>query len=128
MNGDPLRAGVWVAPVTDWRLYDTIYTERFMRTPQENAGGYARSSTIEKAADLSGDLLLVHGTGDDHVHFQNSIQLIEALQAANRRFDLMIYPNRTHSVSGGNAQVHLFTKMTEWLEHDLAGAGAPGPM
>ena len=124
MNSDRFAAGVSVAPVSDWRLYDTIYTERFMRTPQENPEGYDRSSPVQKAEQLTGELLLVHGTGDDNVHFQNTIQLADALQAANRQFELMIYPNRTHSISGGNTTVHLFTLITDWLIEKLAQPAA----
>lgn len=124
MNSDRFAAGVSVAPVTDWRLYDTIYTERFMRTPQENPGGYD-NSPVHKADDLNGALLLIHGTGDDNVHFQNTVQLANALQAADKQFDLMIYPNRTHSISGGNTTVHLFTLITDWLVEKLADADRP---
>ncbi len=120
MNSDRFAAGVAVAPVTDWRLYDTIYTERFMRTPQENPEGYDRSAPVHNAERLTGDLLLVHGTGDDNVHFQNTVQLADALQAAQRQFSLMIYPNRTHSISGGTTTVHLFDLVTAWLVEKLA--------
>jgi dipeptidyl-peptidase-4 len=123
MNGDVFRAGVSVAPVTDWRLYDTIYTERFMRTPEENPEGYARSSPIENAAELNGRLFLIHGTGDDNVHFQNSTQLTNALQAGGKQFDFLLYANRSHSIAGGNTQVHLFTAMTDWLDRMLGPAG-----
>jgi dipeptidyl-peptidase-4 len=125
MNSDRFAAGVSVAPVSDWRLYDTIYTERFMRTPEENPTGYTESSAVARAGELSGHLLLVHGTGDDNVHFQNSTQLINALQAENEQFDLMIYPNRTHSISGGNTTVHLFNKITSWLLDNLATSSLP---
>ena len=124
MNSDRFAAGVSVAPVTDWRLYDTIYTERFMRTPQENPDGYD-NSPVHKADDLTGELLLIHGTGDDNVHFQNTVQLANALQAADKQFDLMIYPNRTHGISGGNTTVHLFTLITDWLVEKLADADRP---
>lgn len=125
MNSDRFAAGVAVAPVTDWRLYDTIYTERFMRTPQENPDGYDRSAPVHRAEQLSGELLLVHGTGDDNVHFQNTVQLADALQAANRQFGLMIYPNRTHSISGGKTTVHLFDLVTAWLVEKLAQSDRP---
>jgi dipeptidyl-peptidase 4 len=117
--GSPFRAGIAVAPVADWWLYDTIYTERFMRTPQENAEGYRSGAPVNAAADLRGRLLLVHGTGDDNVHFQNSVRLANALQAAGKQFQLMAYPNRTHSISGGRTSVHLYTMMTDWLEQNL---------
>lgn len=125
MNSDRFAAGVSVAPVSDWKLYDTIYTERFMRTPADNPDGYRESSAIEKAGQLEGELLVVHGTGDDNVHFQNTTQLINALQAENEQFDMMIYPNRTHSISGGNTTVHLFNKITSWLLENLANSSLP---
>jgi len=118
-GGDVFKAGIAVAPVTDWRLYDNIYTERFMRTPQENAAGYAQGAPINNVAGLSADLLLIHGTTDDNVHFQNSTQLVDALQKAGKQFDFMMYPNRNHSISGGNTSVHLYTLMTNWLEEHL---------
>jgi dipeptidyl-peptidase-4 len=122
MNGNVFRAGIAVAPVTDWRLYDTIYTERFMRTPADNPLGYDDNSPLRKAGQLSGRLFLIHGTGDDNVHAQNTIQLADALQAAAKPFDLMIYPNRTHSISGGNTSVHLFNSMTDWVMRVLVPA------
>jgi dipeptidyl-peptidase-4 len=115
----PFRAGIAVAPVADWWLYDTIYTERFMRTPQENEEGYRRGAPVNAAADLRGRLLIVHGTGDDNVHFQNSVRLANALQAAGKQFQLMAYPNRTHSISGGRTSVHLYTMMTDWIVQNL---------
>jgi dipeptidyl-peptidase-4 len=118
-TNSPFKAGIAVAPVADWWLYDTIYTERFMRTPQENAEGYRRSAPMNAAADLRGRLLIVHGTGDDNVHFQNSVRLVNALQAAGKQFDFMAYPNRTHSISGGRTSVHLFTLLTDWLHENL---------
>ncbi|HEX8903488.1 MAG TPA: prolyl oligopeptidase family serine peptidase, partial [Longimicrobiaceae bacterium] len=107
-----------VAPVADWGLYDSIYTERFMRTPQENPQGYARSSAIRNAAGLRAKLLLIHGSGDDNVHFQNSVQLVDALQAAGKQFNFMMYPDRNHSISGGRS-VHLYTMMTNWITQNL---------
>lgn len=118
-GGNLFRAGISVAPVTDWRLYDTIYTERFMRTPEENPEGYRESAPASHAAGLTGALLLVHGTGDDNVHPQNTIQLANALQRAGKQFSLMLYPNRTHSISGGDTMVHLFTMMTDWVRERL---------
>ncbi len=118
-EGSPFKAGIAVAPVTDWKLYDTIYTERFMRTPQENPEGYRRSAPVHAAANLNGRLLIVHGTGDDNVHFQNSLQMADALQAAAKQFDFMPYPNRTHSISGGRTTYQLFTYLTDWIEKNL---------
>src|SRR5690606_3591365 len=114
--GGLFKAGIAVAPVTHWGLYDTIYTERFMRTPQENPEGYREGSPLSHVAGLESELLLVHGTADDNVHFQNSTQLAAALQAAGKQFDFMLYPNQTHSISFGSAPTHLFTLMTGWLE------------
>jgi dipeptidyl-peptidase-4 len=121
MNSDVFRAGIAVAPVTDWRLYDTIYTERFMARPVENPEGYDRNSAILKAAELSGRLFLIHGTGDDNVHLQNTLRLTNALQNARKQFDLMVYANRTHSLTGGETPRHHFEAMTEWVLRYLRG-------
>lgn len=122
-GGDRFRAGISVAPVTSWRLYDNIYTERFMRTPRENPEGYEKGAPLNLVPGLRGDLLLIHGTGDDNVHFQNSVQLVSALQQARKQFDFMAYPNKTHSISGEDTQVHLFTLMTDWIVEHLAADG-----
>ncbi len=114
-GGDVFAAGISVAPVTSWRFYDTIYTERYMRTPRENPEGYRAGAPLENVEGLTGNLLLVHGTGDDNVHFQNTVQLVDRLEAAGKQFRLMIYPNKTHSISGDGTQVHLFTMMTDFL-------------
>jgi dipeptidyl-peptidase-4 len=119
MNGDVFRAGIAVAPVTDFRLYDTVYTERYMSLPVENPEGYDEGSPLRKAADLSGRLFLVHGTGDDNVHSQNTIRLANALQAAGRQFDLMLYAGRTHSLGGEETLRHLFGGMTDFVERWL---------
>ncbi|HVH09000.1 MAG TPA: S9 family peptidase [Gemmatimonadales bacterium] len=113
------RAALVVAPVTDWRYYDTIYTERYMRTPQENPAGYDESSSAAYADSLKGSLLLVHGTGDDNVHFQNTVRLVERLEAANKQFDMRIYPNRTHAIAGGNTRENLYGLFTAWLKTHL---------
>jgi dipeptidyl-peptidase-4 len=118
-SGSPFKAGIAVAPVADWWLYDTIYTERFMRTPQENPEGYRLGAPVNAAANLRGKLLLIHGTGDDNVHFQNSVRLANALQAAGKQFQFMAYPNRTHSISGGPTSPHLFNMMTDWIVQNL---------
>ncbi len=122
-GGDVFRAGISVAPVTDWEFYDTIYTERYMRTPRENPAGYRDGAPIHRVDGMTGDLLLVHGTGDDNVHFQNTVQLVHALQEAGKQFDLMIYPNKTHSISGVGTQQHLYTMMLEWLRENLPSEG-----
>lgn len=128
-KGGPLfRAAISVAPVTDWHLYDDIYTERYMRTPAENPTGYKVSAPQAHVAGLTAQYLLVHGTGDDNVHPQNTIQLADKLQAAGKQFELMLYPDRTHSISGGNTQLHLFTLLTNFLDRAMGTPGAEGDM
>lgn len=118
-GGGVFKAALAVAPVTDWRYYDTIYTERYMRTPQENPVGYDESAPLTYADRLQGNFLLVHGTGDDNVHFQNSVRLVERLEQANRQFDMRIYPSKTHSLSGGNTGENLYGLFTEWIRKNL---------
>ena len=118
-HSDRFRAGVAVAPVTDQINYDTIYTERYMGLLKEDPTGYAESDVTKGAANLHGALLLAHGTGDDNVHFQNSIQMIDALIKAGKQFRLMIYPNKTHSISGSDARDHLFHMIEDHLEREL---------
>jgi len=108
-----------VAPVTSWRFYDSIYTERYMTTPQENPSGYDENSPINHVEKLKGDFLLVHGSGDDNVHVQNSMRLIEALVQVNKQFDWAIYPDKNHGIYGGNTRLHLYTKMTEFIKEHL---------
>jgi dipeptidyl-peptidase 4 len=116
------RAGVAVAPVTDQHNYDSIYTERYMGQLADNGKGYDDSATPKSAANLYGSLLLVHGTSDDNVHFQNSIQMIDALIKAGKQFDLMIYPNKTHGISGPAARTHLFHAIENHLTRELMPA------
>jgi dipeptidyl-peptidase-4 len=118
-HSERFRAGVAVAPVTSQVNYDTIYTERYMGLLADDKEGYAMSDVTTNAAKLHGALLLVHGTSDDNVHFQNSIQMINALISAGKQFRLMIYPNKTHGISGKDARVHLFTMITEHFEKEL---------
>jgi dipeptidyl-peptidase-4 len=118
-GADVFKTGIAVAPVTNWRFYDTIYTERYLRTPQENAKGYDDNSPINFVGRLKGPLLLVHGSGDDNVHYQNSLEMVNALVKANKQFDLMIYPNRNHGIYGGNTRLHLYRKMTDFLAKNL---------
>jgi dipeptidyl-peptidase-4 len=114
------KAGIAVAPVTNWRYYDNIYTERFMRTPQENAKGYDDNSPINYVNLLKGPFLLIHGGGDDNVHPQNTYEMTNAFINANKDFDMFIYPNCAHSIAcSRNARFHLFTKMTKFLEDNL---------
>ncbi|MDP2423803.1 MAG: prolyl oligopeptidase family serine peptidase, partial [Bacteroidales bacterium] len=107
------------APVSSWRYYDNIYTERFMRTPQENPEGYDLNSPINFAKDYKGMLLIAHGTGDDNVHVENTIEMLNALIAENKKFELMLYHNRDHGIYGGNTRLHLFTLMTDFIEKEL---------
>src|SRR5690606_18543389 len=108
-----------VAPVTSWRFYDTIYTERYMLTPQENPGGYDNNSPISHVANLKGKYLLVHGSADDNVHVQNTTRLTEALIQANKQFEWLIYPDKNHGIYGGNTRLHLYTKMTNFIKENL---------
>ena len=112
------NCGVAVAPVTDWRFYDTVYTERFMRTPQENPTGYD-CSPLHRYQQLQGDLLLIHGMADDNVHFQNSAELAEALVQSGHQFDMQFYTNRNHSIYGGNTRHHLITRIENFLDAHL---------
>jgi len=118
-GADVFRAAISGAPVTDWRLYDTIYTERYMRTPQENPDGYAESAPLAYVDRLQGRLLLIHGTGDDNVHMQNTLQLVARLIEADRRFELRLYPNEPHGIRGETKRVNLYTLMTEFLQENL---------
>jgi dipeptidyl-peptidase 4 len=113
------KAGIAVAPVTNWRYYDNIYTERFMRTPQENPDGYDQNSPITHAAGLQGNLLIIHGTADDNVHWQNTAEMTEALVQANKDFDSFVYTNRNHGIYGGNTRYHLYCKMLKFIEEKL---------
>ena len=119
-GNDIFTAAIAVAPVTSWRFYDSVYTERYMQTPQENASGYDENSPINYADKLKGKFLLVHGTGDDNVHVQNSFRMINSLIAANKQFDMFIVPDRTHGIyRGRNTRLNLFTKMTNFIEENL---------
>lgn len=118
-GADYYSMAIAVAPVTTWRFYDSVYTERYMRTPQENASGYDDNSPINHVDKMKGAFLLVHGTGDDNVHFQNTVEMTEALIRANKQFDLYIYPDRNHGIYGNNARLHLFTKMTDFIKKNL---------
>jgi dipeptidyl-peptidase-4 len=102
------KVGIAVAPVTDWRFYDTIYTERFMRKPSENQSGYHNASVFDQTEKLKGKLLLMHGLADDNVHFQHSAELIKELVKENKKFDLMVYPDNNHHMQRGNSRFHLY--------------------
>jgi dipeptidyl-peptidase-4 len=119
-GSDIFTTAIAVAPVTSWRFYDTVYTERFLRTPQENPSGYDDNSPVNYAEKLKGNYLLVHGTGDDNVHVQNSYRMINALIEANKQFDMFIVPDRTHGIyKGKNTRLNLYTKMTHFVETHL---------
>ena len=115
--------GLSVAPVTDWRLYDTIYTERYMSTPQQNADGYEQGAPQTFADNLTDEqrLMMAHGDFDDNVHFQNSVQMIQELQTAGKQFSFMMYPKKTHSIAGTTTRLHLFTKLTRFVKENLVG-------
>ncbi|MCD7899834.1 MAG: S9 family peptidase [Bacteroides sp.] len=119
-EGTPVfKAGVAVAAVTDWKFYDSIYTERYMRTPKENAEGYRRGSALTRTQNLHGELLLVHGTADDNVHLQNLAEYSERLVQADKQFDMQVYTNRNHGIYGGNTRYHLYTRLTNFFNRNL---------
>ena len=116
---DVFSMAIAVAPVTNWRFYDTIYTERFLRTPQENPEGYDLNSPINYADQLEGKFLIIHGSADDNVHVQNTLRMVEALVQADKQFEWMIYPDKNHGIYGGNTRKHLYTKMTQFIYDNL---------
>lgn len=118
-GNDVFSTAIAVAPVTNWKWYDTIYTERYMRTSKENPNGYHDNSPIYFANRLRGKYLLVHGGADDNVHLQNSMEMSRALIEANKQFDTYIYPNKAHGIIGGTARMHLYNKMTNFLNDNL---------
>lgn len=118
-GADVFKMAIAVAPVTNWRYYDNIYTERFMRTPQENPSGYDENSPINHVDKLKGKFLLMHGTSDDNVHFQNTMEMTTALIKANKQFDMFVYPNKNHGIKGGNTSLHIYTKMYDFIKANL---------
>jgi dipeptidyl-peptidase 4 len=118
-GSENFKTAIAVAPVTDWRLYDDIYTERYMGLPKDNPDGYKESSTLGYADKLKGNLFIIHGTTDDNVHWQNTVQLVDALEKAGKQFRTMFYPNRNHSIRGGNTRLHLFEMMTSYILEKL---------
>ena len=118
-GADYFKAAIAVAPVTNWRFYDSIYTERYMQTPQENEDGYDDNSPINHVEKLKGKYLLVHGMADDNVHLQNTTEMISALVDADKQFDLFAYPNKNHGIYGGNTRYHLYSKMTNFVLENL---------
>ena len=118
-GNDVFKAAIAVAPVTTWRYYDNIYTERFLQRPQDNPEGYDQNSPINFAKQLKGNYLIIHGTGDDNVHFQNAADMITALEQANKQFEMRIYPNKNHSIYGGYTRLNLYTLMTDFIFRKL---------
>lgn len=118
-GADVFKTGIAVAPVTNWRFYDSIYTERYLKLPDENAAGYDDNSPVNHADKLRGNYLIVHGTGDDNVHFQNAVTMVNALVKANRPFESAYYPNRNHGIYGGSTRLHLYEKMTRFILEKL---------
>ena len=121
MKSDRFKAGICVAPVTDWQLYDTHYTERFMAMPQENVAGYEQSAVFPWVKSLSGKLLLIHGMADDNVIFSNSTKLYKALQDENIDFDIMNYPGAKHGLTGRTVNLHGYSLMDRFLQQNLIG-------
>jgi len=119
-HSDRFKAGVAVAPVTNWRNYDSIYTERYMGLPTENGDGYRDTAVVNSAANLKGHLLLVHGTGDDNVHIENTVQFIQQLIEAQIPYDLQIFPRKTHSIAGPDVRTHLYNRILAQFEQYLA--------
>lgn len=124
-GADTFAMAIAVAPVTSWRFYDTIYTERYMTTPQDNPSGYDKNSPLSHVDKLEGDFLLVHGSADDNVHFQNTMRLAEALIQANKDFDWLVYPDDNHGIYGGNTRLHLYRKMTNFVMETLGTPKEP---
>lgn len=118
-GADLFKMAIAVAPVTNWRFYDNIYTERFMRTPEENESGYDENSPINHVDKMKGKYLLIHGSADDNVHYQNTMEMINAMVAADKQFDLFIYPNKNHGIYGGNTRNHLFQMMFDYVKNNL---------
>tara|TARA_B100000963_G_scaffold59328_1_gene47367 strand:+ start:8253 stop:10379 length:2127 start_codon:yes stop_codon:yes gene_type:complete len=118
-GADFFKMAIAVAPVTNWRYYDNIYTERYMRTPKENASGYDENSPINHVDSLKGNYLLIHGTADDNVHVQNTYEMVSALVNANKQFDLFVYPDKNHGIYGGNTRLHLYKLMTDYIFENL---------
>ena len=118
-GADVFKVGIAVAPVTTWRYYDTIYTERYLQTPQENPKGYDENSPINFADLMKGKYLLIHGTADDNVHYQNAVDMAEALIQKNKEFEFMTYPDKNHGIYGGNTRLHLHQKMTDFILNNL---------
>ena len=118
-GNDIFSLAIAIAPVTNWRFYDTIYTERFMGLPKNNSEGYDLNSPLNFAHLLEGDYLLIHGSADDNVHLQNTMRMVEELIQEDKQFEWMIYPDKNHGIYGGNTSIHLYNKMTTFIEKKL---------
>ena len=118
-GNETFKTAIAVAPVTNWRFYDNIYTERYMALPQDNGAGYDDNSPINHVDKLQGNYLLVHGSADDNVHFQNTMRMVKALVEANKQFDLFVYPDKAHGIAGGTTRLHLYQKMTDFITENL---------
>ena len=118
-GADLFKLGIAVAPVTNWRFYDSVYTERFMRTPQENASGYDDNSPINFADKLKGKLLIMHGSADDNVHLQNTMVFTEKLVQSGKSFDMAIYTDKNHGIYGGRTRLNLYKRMTDFIMNNL---------
>jgi len=118
-KGHPFKAGVAIAPVTDWKLYDSAYTERYMRRPQVNPRGYEEASLMSHAENLTGAVLIIHGTGDDNVHVQQTYQYIGALVEAGKQFEMQLYPDDNHFLKKGNNAIHMHERVMGFLERVL---------
>ena len=118
-GADHFKTGIAVAPVTNWKYYDNIYTERYMRTPEENKSGYENNSPINFVSQLKGNYFIIHGSTDDNVHYQNTMEMTNALIKSNKQFSQFIYPNRNHSIRGGNTRYHLYTMLLNYTLENL---------
>lgn len=113
------KAGVAIAPVTDWRYYDSVYAERFMRTPQQNASGYDAGSPMKLVDKLQGNLILIHGSADDNVHFQNTMDYADALVQADKQFDMFIFTDKNHSILGAHNRAFLYNKVIDFFNKNM---------
>jgi dipeptidyl-peptidase-4 len=118
-GADLIKTAVAVAPVTNWKYYDNIYTERFMRKPEDNKAGYEENSPVNFTKNIKGNYLLIHGSADDNVHLQNSMEMAAALVKNNIPFDFMIYPNKNHGISGGSTRLHIYSKILKFVKENL---------
>jgi dipeptidyl-peptidase-4 len=118
-GADVFKTAIAVAPVTNWMYYDNIYTERFMRTPKENKKGYEQTAPINFVNKIKGKFLIIHGTADDNVHFQNSVMMVDEMIKKNVDFESAYYPNKNHGINGGSTTFHLYTKMTKFIKENL---------